>query len=97
MNRPGIIEMVISQLVFWGVCLYAGIVLVKFFRAKPAPIKSVMIRILAAIFWLYLIAGFHYLLYDVNIWGDWNIWERIISNAPMLIALYGFNRYIDRH
>lgn len=83
-----IMEMILSQLIFWGVVVFAFLIYLQFKRSKDGKLRLLIMELFLAKMWCYGVAGLYYLLWDANYLHDWNlIVLRIVCNIPMLIAM----------
>ncbi len=90
--------MIISQLCFWIVVLFAGVVAYKFYHVSPSAggrLRVLTIRLFAAIVFVFSLSGVHYLLYDFGLVGAITIYERILNSCIMLWATWGFWRHLS--
>lgn len=92
-----IMEMILSQLIFWGVVVFSFLIYLQFKRFKDGKLRLLIMELFLAKMWCYGVTGLYYLFWDANYFHDWNlIVLRIFCNIPMLITMARLYFYIKR-
>lgn len=93
--RPPLIDMILSQIMFWGITLYAAIICYRFYQTVDGKLRVLMIELFISKIWAYAIAGLFFLLWDMGYLDNFpQIYMRLVCNLPMLIVMYRLERYI---
>lgn len=94
------IDMVLSQIIFWGVFIKGLFILIKFIKSDKQTggrIRRLIIELFIAIVWLFGCAGIYYMFYDLGFFRqNLAVWLRIICNLPLFIIMFKFDKYLDK-
>lgn len=93
--RPPLIDMVLSQILFWGNTIFFFSISRLFYLSEDGRIRVLAIRLFGALTWLFLIAGIYYFLWDIKvIEGDYSIYVRLICNVPLIFIAIQWYRHV---
>jgi len=89
------IEMLISQVLFWGNTIFFGSIARLFYLSVDGKIRILAINLFSALTWLFGVAGIYYLLWDIKvIENDYSIYIRLICNAPLILVAVQWYRHV---
>jgi len=86
---------IISQLLFWSIVIFSGVIAYEFYRSKDGRLRILIIELFLAKMWCYGVAGTYYLLWDLHhVSSDNALWLRIVCNLPMFIVMLRLYQFI---
>lgn len=92
---PIAIEMILSQLFFWGIVVLSAMIAHEFWKSKNGVLRKLIIAYFISKVWAYGIAAVYYLMQDMGYFsGAQPIWIRLICNLPMFIVMLRLWKYI---
>jgi|GEM_PF-2568761 len=93
---PVHIEMLISQIMFWGIFIFSLCIWYEFYRATDkGKLRSLIMELFLTKAWVYGFAGAYYLIWDLGYFQNSSaLWVRIICNVPMVFVMWRLYRFI---
>lgn len=95
MIRPPVIDMAISQILFWGITLLSLLTLYQIRKANNVPVRFIFMSLLATMAWRAGASGLYYLLWDFGYFDNFpEVFIRIVANVPLFWSLSLLYRYV---
>jgi len=88
-------EMLISQLIFWGIVIFSGMIAYEFYLSRDGLLRILIIQLFLAKCWQFGVAGSYYLAWDLGYFQTFDqVLLRVVCNTPMVIVMWRLWLYI---